>query len=50
MAKTKHIGVRLPPIERDALEQAAGEDARPLASLVRKVLAEWLREKGYLPR
>ncbi len=48
MAKTKHIGVRLEPAERDALERAATGDDRPTAALVRKIVVEWLRANGHL--
>lgn len=48
MAKTKHIGVRLEPDEREALERAAASDDRPLSALIRKIVAEWLRTNGYL--
>lgn len=33
-----------------ALEQAASDDMRSVSSLIEKILTEWLREKGYLPR
>jgi hypothetical protein len=48
MAKTKHIGVRFEPAERDALERAAMGDDRPTAALVRKIVVEWLRANGHL--
>src|SRR4051812_25835768 len=42
------LGVRVPEEMRDALNAAARDDLRSAASLVEKVLAEWLRERGYL--
>ncbi len=48
MAKTKHIGVRLSPIESDALTRAAAKDERKVAALARKIIAEWLRASGDL--
>jgi hypothetical protein len=38
------------PVGQDALERAASDDDRPIAALVRKIVEEWLREKGYLPK
>ena len=31
-----------------AVEKAAGDDQRSTASLVEKIVVEWLRKKGYL--
>ena len=33
-----------------ALEKAAKDDHRPMASLAEKIMTEWLRERGYLPK
>lgn len=48
MAKTTPLGVRLDPEVRDALARAAKDDARSISSLISKIVAEWLRERGYL--
>ncbi len=49
MARTAAIGIRVEPHVKEAAEKAAAEDRRTLASLVEKVLVEWLESKGYLP-
>ncbi|WP_177215017.1 hypothetical protein [Tranquillimonas alkanivorans] len=48
MAKTSAISVRVTDEVKAAAEKAAKEDARSVASLVEKVLSDWLRERGYL--
>ncbi len=48
MAKTSAISVRLAEEVKAALERAASEDHRPLASYVEKLLLEHLRGAGYL--
>ena len=50
MAKTPSLGVRLEANVKSALEKAAKDDLRSLSSLVEKILIEWLRDKGYLPK
>jgi hypothetical protein len=46
--RSKPTSVRLPPGVREAAEAAAAADGRSLSGLVSKVLADWLRERGYL--
>lgn len=48
MAKTAAISVRVSAEVKAAAEKAAAEDSRSTASLVEKLLTDWLREKGYL--
>ena len=48
MKKLTPIAIRLEPRERDALEQAARADDRALSAMARRIIAEWLREKGFL--
>lgn len=48
MTKTEPIGVRLEPEERAAIEAAAAADDRPVSSLMRKIIVEWLRKGGWL--
>jgi hypothetical protein len=43
MEKAEQTGLRLEPSLKRALERAAKEDARSLNSLIRKVLADWLK-------
>lgn len=50
MARTAAIGVRVEPAIKEAIEQAAAADHRTVASLVEKVLVEWLRAHGHLPK
>jgi hypothetical protein len=39
------LAIRLPPMDRLALERAARDDARPVSTLARKIIVEWLRVK-----
>jgi hypothetical protein len=48
MARIGHVGIRLEPEERDALELAAAADERTISSLARKIIVEWLRKNGWL--
>lgn len=50
MAKNSAISVRVPDKVKEAAERAAAEDSRSVASLVEKILADWLKSKGYLPK
>lgn len=50
MARTAAIGIRVEPPVKEAAEKAATEDRRTLASLVEKVLIEWLEANGHLPK
>jgi len=48
-AKTKEpFSVRLDEDERKALEAAGAKEERPAAWIARRVLTDWLREKGFL--
>jgi hypothetical protein len=42
------LSVRFIPAVRAALEKAAKDDARPISSLVQKIVADWLKERKYL--
>ena len=46
--KSEPLGLRVTPAVRRALEKAAADDHRPLASYVDKILVEHLKGKGYL--
>lgn len=48
--RTAPLGLRITPSVKKALETAAAEDHRPVASYVEKLLIEHLRKKGYLPK
>ncbi|MFG1414059.1 ribbon-helix-helix protein, CopG family [Xanthobacter sp. VTT E-85241] len=50
MGKTPSLGVRVQPETKAALEKAAKEDVRSVSSLIEKILTDWLRERGYLPK
>jgi hypothetical protein len=50
MAKTEALSVRVPAAVKKAVEKASKDDHRSAASLVEKIVTEWLREKGYLPK
>jgi uncharacterized protein (DUF1778 family) len=50
MLETTPIVFRVDTRMRAALERAAAEDHRNLTSLIRKILATWLEEQGYLPK
>lgn len=49
MPKTSALGLRVEPAVKAALEKAAKDDRRSVASLVEKILSEWLEGRGYLP-
>ncbi len=46
--RTRSIGLRLTPSLKQALDKAAADDRRPLASYVEKIIQEHLKAKGYL--
>ena len=48
MSKTSAISVRVTADVKAAAEKAAAADSRSVASLVEKILAEWLRANKYL--
>jgi hypothetical protein len=48
MSKTAAISVRVSPEVKAAAEREAAADHRTLASLVEKILVEWLRNQGAL--
>jgi hypothetical protein len=50
MAKTHPLGFRVEPEVKEALETAAKADHRSLSSLIEKILVEWLRINGFLPK
>ena len=44
------VGLRLTPTLKKAIDQAAADDSRSVASLVEKVLIDFLRKNGYLQK
>ena len=48
MAKTSALSVRVTEQVKAVAEKAAADDSRSTASLVEKILVEWLRANGYL--
>lgn len=50
MARTASVGLRFLPELKEALERAAQDDHRSLASLVERVMTEWAQSKGYLTK
>jgi hypothetical protein len=46
--KTEALSVRVSPVMKKAVEKAAKDDRRSTASMVEKILIEWLDEHGYL--
>jgi hypothetical protein len=46
--KAATVGIRIEPEIKDALARAADDDRRTVSSLVEKILADWLKERGYL--
>ena len=37
------LAIRFPPKERIALQRAASADARPVSTLARKIITDWLK-------
>lgn len=50
MAKTSAISVRVTDETKMAVEKAAEDDGRSVASYVERLLTLHLKEKGYLPK
>jgi len=48
--RQRSLGVRVQPETKAALDKAAKDDLRSVSSLIEKILVEWLRERGYLPK
>lgn len=46
--RTANIGVRVKPEVKEAAERAAEADNRSVASLLEKLLVEYLKASGYL--
>jgi hypothetical protein len=48
MGQTTPLGVRVDQDTKNALKRAADDDDRSQASMIERILKEWLREHGYL--
>jgi hypothetical protein len=48
--KTSTVQLRIRPSLKEAAEKAAHDDQRSLTSLVEKVLTDYLKKNGYLPK
>lgn len=48
--RTAPVGLRLFPSMKEALERAAADDHRTMASMAEKIISDYLRDKGYLPK
>ena len=46
--KAAALGIRLDPEIKEALARAAEADRRTVSSMAEKILADWLKERGYL--
>ena len=50
MKKSAALSIRIDEDLKQAIEKAAADDDRSIASYVERVLRSHLREKGYLPK
>jgi hypothetical protein len=50
MAKEGWLSVRVPAATKKAIEKAARDEHRSVASQVEKILTDWLREREYLAK
>jgi hypothetical protein len=48
--KSAPVNLRIRPSLKEAAEKAAADDQRSLTSLIEKLLTDYLREYGYLPK
>jgi len=50
VAKEAGLSLRIDAAIKTALDKAAAEDHRSVASLVEKILADWAKANGYLKK
>jgi hypothetical protein len=50
MAKEGWLSVRVPNSTKKAIEKAAKDEHRSVASQVEKIVTDWLCERGYLAK
>ena len=50
LGQTAPGGIQLAPVTREALTRLARDEMQPIPSLVEKIVADHLRERGYLAK
>lgn len=50
MPRTASIGIRVEPELKELVKKAAEDNRRTVASMIEKILVEYLTEKGYLEK
>lgn len=50
ITRSAPLGLRFFPHVKEALQKAASEEQRPVASLVEMIVTDWLKAKGYLKK
>jgi hypothetical protein len=48
--RTVPLGLRITPTLKAAIDKAAADNERSVASYIERVVSEHLRKKGYLPK
>lgn len=48
--RTMPLGLRVTPSLKSAIEKAAKDDRRSMASMAELILTDWLENKGYLEK
>lgn len=48
--KSAQLNIRIKPELKAAADRAADDDHRSLTSLIEKLLTDYLKDKGYLPK
>jgi hypothetical protein len=48
--KTAQVNLRIDPRLKAAADKAAADDHRSLTSLIEKLLSDYLKRRGYLPK
>jgi hypothetical protein len=48
--KTAQVNLRIDPHLKAAADKAAADDHRSLTSLIEKLLSDYLKRRGYLPK
>jgi len=48
--RTMPLGLRVTPSLKAALEKAAKDDRRSMASMAELIITDWLENKGYLEK
>lgn len=48
--KSAQLNIRIKPEMKAAADRAAADDQRSLTSLIEKLLSDYLKQRGYLPK